>query len=94
MILERKGVDKVISYFDLARLERNFFEYLILCCDTNFLAPTICKDLICKKIAYEKRGGEHSPPLPSYLAIYRCTHDIEIGFLSYISIGIEIISDD
>ena len=43
---------------------------------------------------YKIRGGEHSPPLPSCLAIYRCTHDIEIGFLSYISIGIEIISDD
>ena len=34
------------------------------------------------------------PPLSSCLAIYRCTHDIEMGFLSYISTEIEIISDD
>ena len=26
---------------------------------------------------YKIRGGEHSPPLPSYLAICRCTHDIK-----------------
>ena len=40
---------------------------------------------------YKIRGGEHSPPLSS---CYRCIHDIEIDFLSYISIEIEIISND
>ena len=40
---------------------------------------------------YKIRGGECSPPLPS---CYRCTHDIEMDFLSYISIEIEIISND
>ena len=42
---------------------------------------------------YKIRGGECSPPLPSCLA-FTDVHDIEMDFLSYISIEIEIISDD
>ena len=40
-----------------------------------------------------KRGGEHSPPLPFCLS-FTDVHDIEMVFLSYISIEIEIISND
>ena len=42
---------------------------------------------------YKIRGGEHSPPLSSPL-VTDVQHDIEMDFLSYISIEIEIISND
>ena len=50
--------------------------------------------VVCTSVTRgESRGGECSPPLPSCLA-FTDVHDIEMDFLSYISIEIEIISDD